>query len=267
MPRHSPERTKAFHAHKFQQSLVDVSSSDIEARDIHEKDLETDHLEWLLGPDQNSPRSVGISPAYSQKGGLRVLACALDIRVLVIKFHNSEAYGDGDVNGSGTRPRNTKRRKMLEEKMLCHPLITLYAFDLAQLALSLRLHTHLRLTEAIDIQSALRIPDRSIVDSVTVVVGDSIPVFSDNVHNTFENMLYKSNKDIELSGLVQRAWLCGWIGQYDFEGVKDLFYKSPKVDTTKFSEDVSFSLLDWIHVLQRCSIRNWTFYRRWHMIC
>src|SRR5712672_3113959 len=70
MLRGSPERTKAFHAHKFQQSLVDVSSSDIEARDIQEKDLETDHLEWLLGPDQNSPRSVGISPAYSQKGGL-----------------------------------------------------------------------------------------------------------------------------------------------------------------------------------------------------
>ncbi|KAH9959577.1 hypothetical protein BC827DRAFT_490730 [Russula dissimulans] len=238
MPRDSSEKSKAPQSLKFQQSLIDVLGSAIEARVIQERDLEPDHFGWLLGPDPNSPRSVGISPAYSQSGGLPALACALDSRVLIINFLSSTAYADGNVNGGGTRPRNTKRREMLEEKLLCHPLVTLYAFDLVQLALCLHLHTHLRLTEAIDIQSALHIPDRSIVDSVKVVLSDTIPIFSDNIHNTFENMLYKSNKDIELMGLVQRAWLCGWIGQYDYEGIRDMFYKSPKVDMTKFSAGV-----------------------------
>jgi hypothetical protein len=221
----------------FNQNLIDEDIDNIEARVVHEKDLEAIHLQWLLGPDGNSPRSVGISPAYSQSGGLPALACALDTRVLVINFHSSIPYRDG-ATSSATVPRNVERRRLLEYELLCHPLCTLYAFDLANIALSLHLHLHLHLTDAIDIQSALRIPDRSVVLSVQSVIADAYPVWSENIDRAFENMTYRSSKHKDLTDLVQRAWLCSYIGQYDFEAIRDMFYKAPKVDTEKFSPDV-----------------------------
>jgi hypothetical protein len=245
MGRHSSENSSAAQPLKFYQTLIDEPTGNIEARVVHEKDLdETDHIQWLLGPDSNSPRSVGISPAYSQSGSLPVLACALDTRILVIRFHSSKAYEDGST---GTRPRNLERRNMLESELLCSPRCTLYAFDLAFLALSLSLHIHLRLTDAIDIQSALQVPDRSVVDSVRAVITDASLVFSDNITSAFENMLYKSSKNKDLTDLAQRAWLSYYIGHYDFEAIKDMFYKAPKVDMTKFSDNVRFPLSDWLY--------------------
>jgi hypothetical protein len=223
----------------FTQSLIDEYIDNIEARVVHEKDLKLTDLEWLLGSDGNSPRSVGISPAYSQSGGLPALACALDTRVLVIKFHKSIPYSGG-ATGSGTVPRNVERRGQLEHELLCHPLCTLYAFDLTNIALSLHLHFHLHLTDAIDIQSALRIPDRTVFPSVQTVIADACKIWSENIDRAFENTIYRSSKHKDLTDLVQRAWLCSYIGRYDSETIKDMFYKAPKVDTSteRFSQDV-----------------------------
>jgi hypothetical protein len=224
---------------EFTQSLIDEYTENIEARVVHEKDFELSHLEWLLGSDGNSPRSVGMSPAYSQSGGLPALACAVDTRVLVLNFHKSIPYSDG-ATGSGIVPRNVERRGQLEHVLLCHPLCTLYAFDLANIALSLHLHLHLHLTDAIDIQSALRIPDRSIVPSVQNVIADACKIWEENIDRAFENMTYRSSKHKDLADLVQRAWLSSYIGRYDSEAIRDMFDKAPKVDTStkKFSEDV-----------------------------
>jgi regulator of nonsense transcripts 1 len=221
----------------FDQNLIDEYIDNIEPCVVHEKDLEASHLEWLLGPDGNSPRSVGISPAYSRPGGLPALACALDTRVLVIKFHKSKPYRD-NVTGSGTVPQNVERRRLLEHELLCHPLCTVYAFDLANIALLLHFHLHLHLTDAIDIQSALRIPDRSVVLSVQSVIADACKIWSENIDRAFESMTYRSSKLNDLIYLVLRAWLCSYIGRYDSEAVRDMFYKAPKVDTAKFSKDV-----------------------------
>ena len=219
------------------QNFIDEYIENIETRVVHEKNLDPTDLEWLLGPDGNSPRSVGISPAYSQSGGLPALACALDTRVLVINFHKSIPYSDG-TTGSGTVPRNVERRGLLEYELLCHPLCTLYAFDLANIALSLHLHLHLHLTDAIDIQSALGTPDRNVVFSVQTVIADACKVWSENIDRAFENMTYRSSKHKDLTDLIHRAWLCSYIGRYDSESIRDMFYKTPKVDTEKFSQDV-----------------------------
>lgn len=221
----------------FNQNLIDEYTDNIEARVVHEKDLEPIHLQWLLGPDGNSPRSVGISPAYSESGGLPVLACALDTRVLVINFHRSKPYRDG-ATSSGTVPRNVERRGLLEYELLCHPLCTIYAFDLANIALSLHLHLHLHITDAYDIQSALKIPDRSVVNSVQCVIADACKIWTENIDRAFENMTYQSSKHKDLTDLVQRAWLCSYIGRYNAEAIRDMFHKAPKVDTAKFSKEV-----------------------------
>ncbi|KAI9461665.1 hypothetical protein BJY52DRAFT_191843 [Lactarius psammicola] len=239
MPR--PSSNQPF---SFDQTFIDEPIESIEARVVHEKEFEITDLQWLFGSAANSPRSVGISPAYSKSGSLPALACALGNRVLIINFHSSKPYDDGITNGP--RPRNIERRNRLEQEFLCHPDCTFYAFDLAPLALSLRLHLHLHLSNAVDIQSALPVPTRSPVDSVQVIVSDASPIFVDNITSAFETTLYVSSKQQDLTALVQRAWLCSYLGQYDLGNTKDLFYAAPKIDMRKFSPDA-------LSVLQKIS--------------
>ena len=268
MPSHSPTRAAAARSSSFRvdQTFIDEPIDSIEARVVHEKDLEATDLEWLLGPDVNSPRSVGISPAYSQSGGLPALACALGTRVLIINFHSSKAYRE--TNPSGTQKRNIERRNRLEEELLCHPSYTHYAFDLAQVALSLRLHLHIHLANAIDLQSALPVASRDVIDSVKSIIDDASPIWEDNIASVFESTLYESNKEKDLTSLVQRAWLCGYLGGYDLSNVQAMFYAAPKVDMRKFSEEVSCLVKFIMRWSSLCPFpRNLTFYRRWHLTC
>ena len=239
--RKSSKQSTVSQSPSFDQNLINEHIGCIKSRVVHEKVLETDHIQWLLGlSDPNSPRSVGISPAYSQSGGLPAFACANDTRVLIVNLHSTTPYKDGNLSGSGTTPRNLKRRKLLEELLLCNPFVTLYAFDLAPFVLSLCLHAHLHVTEAIDIQSALGVADRSIVGTVRVVTTE---IFPDNITGAFKRVLYESNKDKDLTDLVQRAWLSGFIGQYDLGLVKDMLYKAPKVNMKKFSNEVRHTFI------------------------
>jgi hypothetical protein len=236
IPPRSSNRHEA-KTYSFDQTFIDEPIDSIQARVVPERQLEITDLEWLFGSAVNSPRSVGISPAYSKSGSLPALACALANRVLILRFVSSKPHEDASMKGP--RPRNVERRNLLEQELLCHPDCTLYAFDLAPLALSLRLHLHLHVSNAIDIQSALPVPTRSPVDSVKVIISDASPIFDDNIASAFETTLYVSDKHKDLTELMQRAWLCGYIGQYDLGTAQDLFYKAPKVDMTKFSADVS----------------------------
>ncbi|KAI9461671.1 P-loop containing nucleoside triphosphate hydrolase protein [Lactarius psammicola] len=234
MPRPSFNRLAASRSHSFYQNFINEPiDSVIEPRIVSEKELKITDIQWLFGSAANSPRSVGISPAYSKSGGLPTFACALGNRVLIIDINSSRPYDGG--NTSGLQLRDTERRKWLEQELFCHPDCTFYAFDLATLALSLHLHLHLRLANAIDIQSALPVRSRSPVDSVRAIVGDSI--HADIIASTFETTLYGSDEQENRGSLAQMAWLCGYLGQYELGNTKDLFYAAPKVDMRKFPAD------------------------------
>jgi hypothetical protein len=217
------------------QNFIDKPIDPIYPRIVRDKDLETTDLQWLVGSDSDSPRSVGISPAYSQSGGLLALACVFGTRTLIIKFHSSNA--DHDSNSSRTQRQIRERHNRLEEGLLCNPHCTHYAFDLAPLALSLHLHFNVHLANAIDIQSALPVTSRDVIDSVKFIIGDAFPFWVENITSAFE---IKSNKEKDdLIALVQRAWLCHYLGQCDLGNVKDMFSIAPKVDVRVFSEQVS----------------------------
>ncbi|KAH9058402.1 P-loop containing nucleoside triphosphate hydrolase protein [Lactarius vividus] len=218
----------------YQNFIVDEPiDSVIRPRIVHEKDLGTADLEWLFGSAANSPRSVGISPAYSKSGSLQTFACAVDDRVLIVGLHGSRPRNNG--NTSGPQLSGTERRNLLEQELLCHPDCTFYAFDLATLALSLHIHLHLHLSNAVDIQSALPVRGRSPVDSVQAIVGDNIS--ADRITSAYETTHYGSDEQENRDSLAQMAWLCGYLGQYDLGNTKDLFYAAPKVDTRKFPAD------------------------------
>jgi hypothetical protein len=235
MRRRPSNRPAASQSSSFLQNFIDEPiDSTIETRIVHEKGIDSADLEWLFGPLANSPRSVGISPAYSKSGSLPALACAIENRVLVINFYSTKARDDGRT--SGARPRDIiERRNRLEEELLCHPDCTLYSFDLATFALSLHLHFQIHLANAIDIQSALPVRSRSPVNSVRAIVGEQI--FADIITSTFETIVYKYDEQEDTGSLVQIAWLCGYLGQVG--NTKDLFRDAPKVDTRNFSADVS----------------------------
>lgn len=235
MPRRPSNRPAASQPSSFLQNFIDEPiDSIIESRVVHEKGLESADLAWLFGPLADSPRSVGISPAYSKLGSLPSLACAIDNRVLVINFYGSRAREDGRT--SGVRSNSIiGRRSRLEQELLCHPDCTFYSFDLATFALSLHLHFQIHLANAIDIQSALPGHSRSPVHSVRAIVGENIN--ADIITSTFETTIYKYDEQENTGPLVQMAWLCGYLGQIG--NAKDLFRDAPKVDTTNFSADVS----------------------------
>ncbi len=234
MPSRLSNRLTVSQSLSFNQTSIDEPiDSIIEARMVHEKKLEITDLQWLFGSAANSPRSVGISPAYSKSGSLPTFACALDNRVLVIDLCRSKPYDDEST--SVPLPRNLKRRNLLEQELLCHSDCTFYAFDLATFALSLRLHLHLHLANAIDIQSALSARSRSPIGSVRAVVGDNI--FADHIASNFEATIYGSGE--QENPVVQMAWLCAYLGQYELGNTKDLFYAAPRIDTRKFPIDVS----------------------------
>ncbi|KAF8263895.1 P-loop containing nucleoside triphosphate hydrolase protein [Lactarius quietus] len=236
MPRRSPSRPTASQPSSFLQNFIDAPiDSVIETRIVHEKALESTDLEWLFGSPANSPRFVGISPAYSKSGSLPALACALGNRVLVVNFYGSKSRDDGSRT-SGARPRDIiERRNRLEQELLCHPDCTLYSFDLATFALSLHLHFQIHLANAIDIQSALNLRTRSPVDSVRAIVGDQI--FPEHITSCFETTIYGYDEKLNVGSLVQMAWLCGYLGQYDLGDTQNLFHAAPKVDTRNFSAD------------------------------
>jgi hypothetical protein len=234
--RRSPNRPAAPQPSSFLQNFNDAPiDSIIETRTVQEKVLESTHLEWLFGTQANSPRSVGISPAYSKSGSLPAIACALGNRVLVVNFYSSKSRDDR--RASGLRPKDIERRNWLEQELLCHPDCTLYSFDLATFALSLHLHFQIHLANAIDIQSALILRTRSPVDSVRAVVGDQI--FPEHITSCYEATIYGNDEKVNIGSLAQMAWLCGYLGQYDLGDAQNLFYAAPKVDTRKFSADVS----------------------------
>ncbi|KAH9178234.1 P-loop containing nucleoside triphosphate hydrolase protein [Lactarius sanguifluus] len=235
MSRRLYNRLAASQSLSFYQNFIDDEPIDsvIKPRIVCEKDLGTADLEWLFGSAANSPRSVGISPAYSKSGSLQTFACALGNRVLIVDLHGSNSRDNG--NTSGPRLGDTERRSLLQQELLCHPDCTFYAFDLATLALSLHLHLHLHIANAIDIQSALPVRGRSPVDSVRAIVGDNIS--EDRITSAFEATHYGSDEKENRDSLAQMAWLCGYLGQYDLGNTKDLFYAAPRVDTRKFPAD------------------------------
>jgi hypothetical protein len=220
------------------QNLIDEPIDNIDPRIVHDKDLETTDLQWLVGPDSNSPRSVGISPAYSQYGGLPALACVFGTRALIIKFRSSKV--DRNSNSSGNQRQIRERHNRLEE-LLCNPHNTHYAFDLAPLALSLHLHYNVHLANAIDIQSALpqAVTSRDVIDSVKFIIDDRSSFWVENIASAFESKSDKQLEKDDLIALVQRAWLCHYLGQYNLGNVKDMFSAAPKVDMRVFSEHVS----------------------------
>ncbi|ETW83206.1 hypothetical protein HETIRDRAFT_444627 [Heterobasidion irregulare TC 32-1] len=211
---------------QIHQNAVDEFHPIITVHSIHESDVNSEDIEFLLRVGAgNSPRSVGIAPAFSKSGGLLAIALSVDHLILIVHF-----YSPKPENGSRSA-RDLTGRGLIESDILCSDKLHIYAFDLGPIALLLHRNHQLHLTNGVDIQSAFPILSQSPLGAVKFAVGDLVPVNSENISIFFEEMIWDPK---QLTDLAQRAWLASYVARLD--SVQDFFYKAPKIDTKKFNE-------------------------------
>ncbi|THH13051.1 hypothetical protein EW146_g7128 [Bondarzewia mesenterica] len=223
-------------AKQLYQNFIDEMHETIAVQSIHEKDITPDDISQLLrgSSSKNSPRSVGISPAYSKNGTLLAIALCVKYRVLIVQFYSSKP--DKRETGGARAGRTSPARQLIERDILCNDDLHIYAFDITALALILNLQHQLHLTNGVDLQSAFPIKSRFPVDTVKFAVGDTAPVNSEIVPQSFEDMIWDPKK---ITDLALRAWLSAYVAGFDSESIRDFLYKAPRIDTTNLQLDAS----------------------------
>ena len=168
-----------------------------------------------------SQRVVGLAPIYSAKGNLTQLAIAVKTGVNIIQF---AAQGKGANAYRG--------REVLATELLCHPDVTLVAFDLDKLAVALFVDLNIRITNGVDLQSACG-EDRSPLVAIKYAACDRIPVLEENVKNLFDSKNIIGQARTATNAALQ-AWVAQCIASMD---VMEERVRSAKKITTKDRPD------------------------------
>ncbi|KAF7316738.1 AAA-12 domain-containing protein [Mycena chlorophos] len=226
---------------QFMQTLLDGVEEPLEVGVLHETQLSG---EWLDDFNEEM-QPLGIAPGYSKKdGSLVALAIADDTHCLIVRFYSSRRTGDGNGRGRGRGARGGQPqlsqptpdftgRKLLQDVILSRNGGMLLAFDAGPLAMSLYCldGEALRITNAVDIQSAFSAVDRKPISSIKEAVGDTIRVFDSNVETAFRNPFYDENDPHCRTDLANRAWISQYLATLD--NGESTFGKVKKIDTLK----------------------------------
>lgn len=181
-------------------------------------------------------RPLGISPGFSEKGRLNALAVADDKNCRIIEFTQPKSQRGGNNRpppGLPQAPRDVKGRTLLEDKILCRPVGDLLAFDIGPLSMSLYCDTNLRITNAVDIQSAFSAVDRKPLTAIKQSVGEDIQVKKENIVTLFSNPVYSAEDRKSTTDLAMRAWVAQFLAGYG--NGAETFEKVPRIDTKKLS--------------------------------
>ena len=205
--------------------------------------LNEDHADLRTLVERNEGRALGLSGAFLPNGTLRVLAIADATSVIVIDF-----TGDKN-NGRANSPDpslTTPGRDYLRDHVLGRTCGFVYAFDMGPLALALWQNHDLRITQAIDLQSAgppmTRAPRATIKFAMA---NESDKLKEGNITRTFTNFVCGDPNDVTNTAtttpLVQRAWAAHFVSQ--LVSMDDRLSKVPPIDTIKLPDTVTYSLL------------------------
>jgi hypothetical protein len=182
-------------------------------------------------------RPLGISPGFSDKGRLNALAVADDKNCRIIEFSQPKSLRGGNNRPPPGLPQVPPHRMLLEDKILCRPAGNLLAFDIGPLSMSLYCDTNLRITNAVDIQSAFSAVDRKPLTAIKESVGEDIQVKKENIVTLFGNPVYSAEDRKSTTDLAMRAWVAQFLAGYG--NGAETFEKVPRIDTKKLSSQVS----------------------------
>jgi hypothetical protein len=182
---------------------------------------------------------IGISPGYSDTGKLISLAIADDKICRIIEF--SQPKNNKRTNG---KPPPTLKQEVtsawqkLQDHILCRTAGDIFAFDMGPLTMSLYCDLGgLRITKAVDIQSAFSAVDRKPLTGIKMALGTTIRISEENVTNVFFNPIYDVEDRNRTTDLAQRAWVSQYLVRSG--NGAEMFDKVPRIDTKKLDAGVS----------------------------
>jgi regulator of nonsense transcripts 1 len=194
---------------KFAQALIDAGNHDDDCSIyiIPYDDLKYEDLEHLLSVSTPHGLSVGY---WKDSGKLAALAVVSAKRGVVIEFPEPPRRP-----ASGSSPAvNTDREcyQVLVNFLASQPAGEFFAFDVAPLSMTLYVEQGLRLTNAVDIQSAFPTVNRySIAAILKAALGDT-KIWESNLSNAFDNIIYDPDVYTAYLEPVKRAWLAQYLG-------------------------------------------------------
>lgn len=222
---------------------VPITTITVPIQDIASSDL-------LSVFDHGAP--IGISPGYSAIGSLMSLAIADDKICRIIEFPRPK---------NGNKRTNVARQELqlLQDHVLCRTVGDIFAFDMGPLAMSLYCDLEgLRITNAVDIQSAFSAVDRKPLTGIKTALGTtgSIKIKEENVTNVFFNPIYDLEDRNHTTDLAQRAWVSQYLVRSG--NGAEMFDKVPRIDTKKLDPIVSHLLRQYCVMLNKLHSSAWT---------
>ena len=191
-------------------------------------------------------RPIGISPGYSAAGKLISLAIADDKNCCIIEFSQPKSKRTNGKPSSTPKPETPppthkpgvfSGRQKLQDHILCRSAGDIFAFDMGPLTMSLYCDLGgLRITNAVDIQSAFSAVDRKPLTGIQTILGDSVKINAENVTNVFFNPIYNNEDRNCITDLAQRAWVSQYL--VGSGNGAEMFDKVKRIDTKKLDSSV-----------------------------
>jgi hypothetical protein len=202
------------------QTLID---DEIEPLQVEGPILETQVTRQMLESCLSHPYgTVGISGAFTSTRKLTVLAISGPEKVLVIQFQTKLSH-------------DAYSRRLLMECCLCREFGSVFAFDIAHLALSLYMDLGIRVSNAVDIQSGCRTKTRDPLSSIAHAIGDQCDIIPSNIRAVFDPVGFIWDGK-HFAPVVQRAWVSHYLS--DIESMKGPFGEVKPVNTKNFADEV-----------------------------
>ena len=238
---------------RLAQTLLDGSDPDlftpIRTVTIQVPDIEASDVLSVF--DHGGP--IGISPGYSAAGKLISLAIADDQICRIIEFSppkNANQRANGKPSTT-IKPAAALALQKLQDHVLCRSAGDIFAFDMGPLTMSLYCDLGgLRITNAVDIQSAFSAIDRKALTAIKTALGTTgtIKISEVNVTNVFFNPIYDVDDKNRITDLAQRAWVSQYLVRSG--NGAEMFEKVPRIDTKKFDTNVSHLISE---IIMLCS--------------
>lgn len=193
----------------------------------------------------NHSRPLGVSPGYLPNGKLVSLAIADDRNCRIVEFQQIEASSFKRNKSSGkASEKSLEGRTILQNEILCRTTGDIFAFDMAPLTMSLYSDLNMRITQAVDVQSAFpdireRTPLAIVKDALKDCEGIR-KINEENIKRLFLKQVHdpEDNPRDWITDLAMRAWLSQFLPT--FGDGETTFAEVPRIDTKKLMSGVCF---------------------------
>ncbi|KAF9451887.1 hypothetical protein P691DRAFT_294664 [Macrolepiota fuliginosa MF-IS2] len=212
---------------RFAQALVETGKDvDCKIYKIPYKEFTYEDLETYLEYGNALPLGLGAG-YWKDSTKLAVLAIVSAETGIVVEFPEPSRRFQADA--APTVDTVSERYQALQI-LLARPAGEFFSFDMAPLSMTLYLEQNLRMTNAVDIQSAFPSTDRySISKILKAALGDETKIWETNLASAFDNIEYNPSIRTSVLEPVKRAWLAYHLASVD--DAVTTYSDTPRINT------------------------------------